>query len=108
MTVVNSADDADLLLSITLTTFMAKEDPNYEAQIVALVKVEDKSEKVLWSGTTSGNATYSGGSLKVEHYRQVLSDALYDAANKLLTNTEFEQALVPPSAGTETMPPPPH
>lgn len=108
LTIVNSADEADLLLSVSLTTFWAKEDPNYEAQIVALVKVEDKTDKVLWSGTMSGTATYSGGSLKVEHYRQVLSDALYDAGNKLMANTSYEQALVPPSAGTETMPPPPH
>jgi hypothetical protein len=108
LTVVNNADAADLLLSISLTEFWGQEDPTYDARISALLKVQDKPGKVLWSGLISGDADYSGGSLDPQHYDEVFSNAMFNATNRLINNASFQQSLVPPAAPVDTVAPPPH
>jgi hypothetical protein len=104
--VVDNADDADLLVSITLTSFWARESPDYTAKVMEVVKVQDKSDRAVWTGAVSGDATGSDSELKVKAYQQVLSDALDSATLRLLANPEFEKALVPKAAGSETVKPP--
>lgn len=108
LNVVANSDEADLLISMTLTVFWAMESPDYNAKIVELVKVQDKLGNTVWSGTVSGEATVSGGSLNAEHYDQALSNALKNATQSLLANPDFEKALVPKAAGSETVMPPSH
>jgi hypothetical protein len=107
LTVVNNADGADLLMNISLTEFWAQEDPTYNARISALLKVSDKTGKVLWSGLIAGNADFVGGSLDAQHYDEVFSNAMFNATNRLINNASFQQALVPPAAPSEATPPPP-
>jgi hypothetical protein len=108
LNVVSSADDADVLITISLTTFWAKESPDYNAKVTELVKVQDKTGKDIWTGTVSGEAKNWGANLKADDYREVLSDSLENATLKLLANPDFEKSLVSQATGSQTVTPPAH
>ena len=94
LTVVANAEDADVILNPALTVFWVNEDSEYHGRITLVIKVQDKNGKSVFSATSSGQYELSGHSLSPERYREVFSNSLYGAMNRLLTNAEFQQSLV--------------
>jgi hypothetical protein len=94
LNVVSNADDADFMLNVELTVLWVNEESDYNGQITMVFKVQDKNGKVLITTTASGQYELSGKSLYADNYRQVLSNALYAAVNRLLSNPDFQRSLV--------------
>jgi hypothetical protein len=94
LNVVTSADDADLMMNVTLTVLWVNEADDYNGQITMIIKIQDKNGKVLFTATTSGQYELSGKSLTSSNYSQVLSNSLYAAVNRLLNAPGFQQSLV--------------
>ncbi len=94
LNVVSSADDADFMLNVELTVLWVNEESDYNGTITMVIKVQDKNGKVLITTTASGQYELSGKSLDAGNYRQVLSNALYAAVNRLLSNPDFQRSLV--------------
>jgi len=93
LSVVETGDAADSIVTMTLTRFWAEESPNYDAQVVLGVEVRSKTGSVLWSGNASGSDGTFGRSLSVENYQQVFSNALVNAVSSLVAKPQFQQAL---------------
>jgi hypothetical protein len=94
LNVVTNADDADIMLNVTLTVLWVNEESDYNGQITMVIKVQDKNGKVLYTATTSGQYELQGKSLSTANYNEVLSNSLYTAVNRLLSKPEFLQSLV--------------
>jgi hypothetical protein len=94
LNIVTNADDADLMMNVTLTVLWVNESDDYNGQITMIIKIQDKNGKVVFTATTSGQYELSGKSLSTANYNQVLSNALYAAVNRLLNTQGFQQSLV--------------
>ncbi len=94
LNIVNNADDADLMMNVTLTVLWVNEAADYNGQITMIIKIQDKNGKVLFTATTSGQYESSGKSLNAGTYSEVLSNCLYSAVDRLLNTQGFQQSLV--------------
>ena len=83
----------DVVVSGELKRFFVLETSTYQGDINLKIDVQSKGGKLLWSGTAGGTASRFGRSYNSENYHQTLSDALMDAAYKLLQNESFLKAL---------------
>ncbi len=106
LNLVSSADEADLLLNVGLSTFWVKEDSKYNARITLVVKVLDKQGTLRFNGNTSGQDQISARGLNPVTYNLMLSNALCNAMEHLLNNSDFMHSLVvapaPPPAPAST------
>ncbi|HTW93308.1 MAG TPA: hypothetical protein VMD30_00855 [Tepidisphaeraceae bacterium] len=94
LNVVDSADDADRVVNITLQRFWVTETDTYDAQVTLIVQVTDKSGNVLASNMVArGESSTFGRTLSPENYQQVLSDATDQAISYLLKNEDFLKAI---------------
>jgi hypothetical protein len=65
----------------------------YQGSVALAVIVRNRSGKVLWRGTVWGKNETFGRSYHIDNYQQVLSGSLIDAANNLMKNPAFREAL---------------
>jgi hypothetical protein len=83
----------DVVVTGELKRFFVLETSTYAGEVNLRIEVKDRAGKVLWAGMAAGTAKRFGGSYKSENYYETLSDALMDAAYKLLQNESFMRAL---------------
>ena len=92
--VVDTPDQADRVLTLTLLRFWAVEDPNYHAAVQVTVNLTDKTgANTLWTGGANGEDSTFGRSLNADNYQQVLSNSVSKLANSLVTRPDFTKAL---------------
>ena len=91
--VASEGGPSDRVLLTELHTFWVKETNTYESEIRATFVVQDRGGKQLWKGTINGTSERFGRSLSAENYQEVLSDAMVDLVQNLLSNQKFREAL---------------
>ena len=90
---VTDRGQADRIVQAQLYNFWTKETSTYEAEIAGTFSVQDRGGRQAWKGTINGTAKGGGRSLKAENYQEVLSDAMVDLVQNLLSNSSFRKAL---------------
>lgn len=85
--------NADRVISGNVQKFFVRERNTYRGNVVLVITVRDRSGNVIWRGTAWGTNQTFGRSYHIDNYQQVLSDSLINAADNLLKNPEFRQAL---------------
>lgn len=85
--------NADRIISGDVQKFFVREKDTYRGNVVLVVTVRDRSGSVVWRGSAWGTNQTFGRSYHIDNYQQVLSDSLIDAADNLLKNPQFRQAL---------------
>jgi hypothetical protein len=83
----------DAVVSGEVKRFFVLETSTYQAEVTLSITVKNGKGTLLWSGVAGGEAKRYGRSYKAENYYEALSDALMDAAYKLLQNEAFIKAL---------------
>ena len=94
--VVDRAAAASDTISIDLQNFWCTETSTYKTQILASVRVADKSGKVLWSMRASGVNAKFGRSLSSENYSDSFSNATLKMVDSVLARPECQKALATP------------
>lgn len=94
---IHDESGALLVLEISLLTFQAVETnqavgATFNAEVRLGGKLLDRAEKVLWSGSASGDATRYGKKFSNANVNEVLSDALLEAFGTLLDDRGLHDA----------------
>jgi hypothetical protein len=84
---------AGRILQVKLMRFWAQESPSYEAQVLTETSVTSPTDRVLWTGTLSGEDSTFGRSFSTENYNQVLSNSTIKMVGQAMTKPEFQAAL---------------
>ncbi|MBV8779936.1 MAG: hypothetical protein JO353_00930, partial [Phycisphaerae bacterium] len=92
--VVDSPEEADRVLKLTLVRFWVVENPNYHGVVQLNGSLTDRNgANLLWNGGSEGDDSTFGRSLSAENYNQVLSNATSKAAANLLKQPVFMQSM---------------
>ena len=98
MNVVDSPDDADRIVNVSILKFFVTEMNTYDAEVTLKAKITDKSGNVVAAEIIGrGDDSTFGRSLSPDNYVQVLSNATAKAINYLVSKPDFVKAL---STGT--------
>lgn len=89
------SEDAELVLVVELLTFEVTETnqavgATYEASVKLFSQLENRSGKVLWTGSHEGDATRWGRKYSNANCNEVLSDALREAYAALLGDSALQ------------------
>lgn len=87
------SQSGNAILTGDIVDFYVDEDSNYKSRVSVKLKVANTSGKTLWEGVMSGSASRFGRSYTLENYYETLSDAMIDAVNGLLRQTDFMESL---------------
>ncbi len=90
---VSGGANAARVVSGQVGKFFVREHNLYRATVILHVTVSNRGGKVLWRGTVWGTNKTFGRSYRLYNYNQVLSDAVVNAADKLLKNSALREAL---------------
>lgn len=91
---VSGGANAARVLSGRVSKFFVREHNLYRATVILHLTVSNRRGKVLWRGTVWGANKTFGRSYRLYNYNQVLSDAVVNAADKLLKNPALRAALM--------------
>ena len=94
---VHDEEGADLVLDATLQVYEALETnqavgATFNAQVRLAAELKDRAGKVLWSGSSPGDATRYGKKFSNENVNEVLSDALLESFAGLLSEPGLQDA----------------
>ena len=90
---VSGGANAARIVSGQVSRFFVTEHNLYRATVILHLTVSNRGGKVLWQGTVWGRNKTFGRSYQLYNYNQVLSDAVVNAADKLLKNSALREAL---------------
>jgi hypothetical protein len=82
-----------VLLAGEVRRFFVVEEDLYEAEVELELSLATRQGGELWRGRVDGSASRYGVPAQAEVYQEVLSDALYQAIHRLVTDPEARQAL---------------
>jgi len=94
LNVVESQDQAQRIIGVTLQNLWVEEKSAFDAVVVANVEVKDRSGKVLASEGFKGAKSRWGSSYSPEEYRRAISDAYMEMINNISRNDAFMQKLL--------------
>ncbi len=94
LNVVESQDQAQRIMVVTLQNLWVEEKNTFDAVVVANVEVKDRSGKVLASEGFKGAKSRWGSSYSPEEYRKAISDAYMEMINNIFRNDAFMQKLL--------------
>jgi len=87
-----SEGDATIVVSADVAAFKVVEKDTYKGQLNLVMEVHSRG-KLVWKGSTLGEASRWGRSYKLENYYEALSDSLVDAVSKALKSQPFLDGL---------------
>jgi len=93
LNVLDGKEKANRIFQISLQNLWVEERNTYQASVVANVKVQDQSGKILVSQGFRGLSTRWGTSYNENEYRKALSDAVVDLLKNMFNDSAFMNSL---------------
>jgi uncharacterized lipoprotein YajG len=93
LSLVDSKDQAERILQVSVLNLWVEEKNIYESSIVAQVTVSDKSGKELFNKNFRALAKRWGSSYDEAEYRKVLSDSIVELLKNLFNDEAFTKSL---------------
>ena len=94
LNVVESQDQAQRIIRVTLQNLWVEEKNTFDAVVGVNVEVKDRTGQVLASESFNGVKKRWGSSYGAEEYRKVISDAYMEMINNIFRNDAFMQKLL--------------
>jgi hypothetical protein len=94
LNVVESQDQAQRIIRVTLQNLWVEEKNTFDAVVGVNVEVKDRTGQVLASEGFNGVKKRWGSSYSAEEYRKVISDAYMEMINNIFKNDTFMQKML--------------